>query len=229
MDAQDKELVVSYLTLRQMIGWVALLMPVAVRLGAFHFEGVHTTESISAYYYTGMRDVFVSTLVLSGALLACYRTPAFSDGVVATIAGLAAIGIGLFPMDPAYAKEILDQFPEMPKLTCYKNTGILGYHFYFVAAFFALAFYLVYFRFRAFTPKIPSRQKIMRNQVYKGCGAAMLAGFVAIGALAWLNKQASIFWPETVAVVAFSAAWLVKGRLILKDRPPTTPLEAEVA
>jgi hypothetical protein len=221
MTAQDKELVVSYLTLRQMIGWVAILMPIAVRAGAYCFENVHSTNSISAYYYTGMRDVFVSTLVLSGALLACYRTPARSDNVVAVIAGLAAIGIGLFPMDPYYAKEILERFPEVPKITCYKNTGILGYHFYFVGTFFALAFYLVYFRFSAFTPREPTRQKILRNRIYKVCGAGMLVGFVAIGVLAVLHKGASIFWPETLAVVAFSAAWLVKGRIVLKDRPTT--------
>ena len=45
----------------------------------------------------------------------------------------------------------------------------------------------------------------------------MLAAFIAIGILAFENKGASIFWPETVAVVAFAVAWLVKGQTILKD------------
>jgi hypothetical protein len=218
MTAHDKELVVSYLTLRQMIGWVAIVMPAAIRIGAFHFEHIHSTNSISAYYYTGMRDVFVSTLVLAGALIACYRTPARSDNVVAIIAGLAAIGIGLFPMSPVYAQEILDQFPSMTERLCYESHGILGYHFYFVAVFFALAFYLVYFRFSAFTPREPTREKVLRNRVYKVCGAAMLVGFVAIGVLHFLSKDASIFWPESLAVIAFSAAWLVKGQIVLKDR-----------
>jgi len=135
------------------------------------------------------------------------------------LAGLAAIGIGLFPMEPLYAQEIVERFPDVPKLTCYKNTGILGYHFYFVGTFFALAFYLVYFRFRAFTPREPTRQKIIRNRIYRICGAAMLVGMVAIGVLDLLHQDSSIFWPETLAVIAFSAAWLVKGRIVLKDRP----------
>jgi hypothetical protein len=164
-----------------------------------------------------MRDVFVSTMVLGGALLTCYRTPAWHDNVLAIIAGMSAIGIGLFPMSPTFAAEILQKYPEMGEAKCYINRGLLGFHFLFVGAFFSLTFYLVYFRFGAFTPQIPTKQKLMRNKIYKLCGAAMLAAFIAIGILALKNKGASIFWPETVAVVAFAVAWLVKGQTILKD------------
>jgi hypothetical protein len=217
MNSQQNEYVVSYLTLRQMIGWIGLLMPIAVRLGGRIFEHIHSTDSISAYYYTGMRDVFVSTLVLVGILFTCYRTPARRDNVVAIVAGIAAIGIGLFPMDPTYATEILQKYPEMAEDKCYINRGILGYHFLFVAAFFALSFYLVYFRFSAFTPALPSQQKLARNKIYKVCGLAMLVAFATIGGLAFEHRGASIFWPETLAVVAFAVAWLVKGQTILKD------------
>ncbi len=217
MTTRDQELIVSYLTLRQMIGWIGLLMPLMVRLGAILFEGIHSTNSISAYYYTGMRDVFVSTLVLTGALLACYRTPSGWDNLVAVVAGIAAIGIGLFPMNPVYADEVLRSHPDMTTAQCYVNRGILGYHFIFVAIFFALTFHLVYFRFSAFTPQDPTRQKVLRNRIYRICGIAMLTGFVAIGVLAYLHRGASIFWPETLAVIAFATAWLVKGRLVLRD------------
>ncbi len=218
MNSQSNEFVVSYLTLRQMVGWAGLLMPITVRLGALIFEGIYSTDSISAYYYTGMRDVFVSTLVLGGALLTCYRTPAWHDNVLAIVAGMSAIGLGVFPMSPAFATEILQKYPEMGEAKCYINRGLLGFHFLFVGVFFGLSSYLVYFRFSAFTPPVPTRQKVIRNKVYKVCGAAMLAAFIAIGILASTTKGASIFWPETVAVVAFAVAWLVKGQTILKDR-----------
>jgi uncharacterized membrane protein YidH (DUF202 family) len=219
MSDNNSQLVVSYLTLRQMIGWLGLLMPIAVRLGAYLFEGIHTTESISAYYYTGMRDVFVSTLILVGTLLTCYRSPAWSDGIVAIIAGLAAIGIGLFPADPQFAAEILRRYPEMSGAGCYVSRGILGYHSLFVVIFALLSFYLVYFRFNAFTPASPTKEKQKRNRIYKICGMTMLISFVIIGALVILNNGTSIFWPEAVAVISFAAAWLVKGQTILKDGP----------
>lgn len=222
MSKGESELVISYLTLRQLIGWVGLLMPITVRLGAYVFEGIHSTESISAYYYTGMRDVFVSTLVLVGILLACYRSPFGWDNVFAVLAGVAAIGIGLFPMDPVFAKEVIARYKDFNPANCYLPRGLLGYHFIFVGVFFALSFYLVYFRFSAATSPI-TKQKLQRNKVYKVCGAIMLIAFIAIGGLAWTQKEASIFWPETAAVVAFAIAWLVKGRLVLKDRPETTP------
>lgn len=217
--APDGALVVPYLTLRQAIGWAGLLMPAAVRLGAYAFQGVASTESISAYYYTGMRDVFVATLVLVGALLACYRSPDPRDGVVATVAGAAAAGVALFPTDPTFAAQILARYPETASGRCYVSRGFLGYHFLFVAAFFALSFYLVYFRFPAFGAGPPTRQKLRRNAVYRWCGLAMLGAFAAIGGLALTERGASIFWPETVAVVAFAVAWLVKGQTVLKDEP----------
>jgi hypothetical protein len=166
-----------------------------------------------------MRDVFVSTLVLVGALLSCYRTPSRSDNLIAIVAGVAAAGIGLFPMDPVYAAEVLRNHPDMTTAQCYVNRGILGYHFIFVSVFFTLSFYLVYFRFSAFTPPRATRQKLARNKIYKICGLGMLVGFVAIGLLLASHHGASIFWPETLAVVSFAAAWLVKGRLVLKDHP----------
>jgi hypothetical protein len=224
MSIQQKELVVSYLTLRQMIGWVSLLMPIAIRIGAYVFEGVHSTNTISAYYYTGMRDILVSTLVLAGAFLACYRTPSRADNIISVITGLAAMGIALFPMRPLYAKEILAQYPDTVERACYASHGILGFHIYFGACFFVLSFYLVYFRFSAFTPRMPTRQKLMRNRIYKICGMGMLASMIAIGILDRLDKDPTIFWPESIFVIAYSAAWLVKGQLVLKD-PGTRRVE----
>ena len=222
MNDLENDYVVSYLTLRQMIGWAGLLMPLVVRGGAYIFEGIHSGDSISAYYYTGMRDVFVSTLVLVGALLACYRTPSLSDNIIATISGVAAIGIALFPMDPYYGPEILEKYSQAASALCYVSHGILGAHFVFVGIFFALTFYLVYFRFSAFTPGRPTPQKLMRNRIYKVCGIVMAASFLAIAAIALLARGRSIFWPETVAVGAFAIAWLVKGQTVLKDRHPVS-------
>ena len=217
MQARDEQFYLSYMTLRQAIGWTGLLMPIVVKVGGYAFQGITTTGSISAYYYTGMRDVFVLTLVLVGALLACYRTPAKQDMWIGLVAGLAAIGIALFPTDVEFAAQVLAQYPSTADGKCYVIRGLLGYHFAFVGLFFALAFYLVYFRFSALTPSSPTRQKITRNRVYKACGILMLLAFLAIGFLAWRNHGDSIFWPEAVAVVAFAVAWLVKGQLVLKD------------
>jgi hypothetical protein len=218
MPTVDERYTLSYMTLRQAIGWLGLFMPLSVRLGGWIFEGIFSTDSISAYYYTDMRDFFVSTMVLVGVLLACYRTPEKQDTWVGLFTGLAAIGIGVFPLDPTFAPEIIRKYPDMISAKCYLNEGLLGFHFYFVVAFSLLAFYLVYFRFRALTPANLTPQKMMRNRIYKIAGLAMLAASIAILFLTFYEKGSSIFWPESIAVVAFATAWLVKGQVFMGDR-----------
>ncbi|WBS01080.1 hypothetical protein OU994_22615 [Pseudoduganella sp. SL102] len=215
----ERHYIVSYLALRNTIGWVGLLMPLAVRGGGLLLEGIRTTDSISAYYYTSMRDIFVGATVLTGALLACYRTPRLLDNIVATVAGLAAIGAALFPMDPTYAAELLARYPDLGTQAHYSNHGILGYHLLFAITFAALSFYLVFFRFGAATPP-DNLQALRRKAVYKVCGAVMLLSFGAIAFMGLALEGQSVFWPETCAVAAFGVAWLVNGQTFLKDAPP---------
>ena len=213
---KNSDLVVSYLTLRQMIGWTGLLMPFVVRIGAMGFQHLATQGSISAYYYTSMRDVFVSTLVLVGALMTCNRSAKWFDNAMSVAAGIAAIGVGLFPIDPAFAKEISDRCPCLADHRCVIH-GILGYHYVFVIVFFALITVMVTLRFPAFTPRNAEREMRIRNVIYRVCGVVMLLSFILIG-VADLREK-SFFWPESVAVFAFGVAWLVKGQTILKDKP----------
>lgn len=224
--AASRRLPVSDHALQQAVGWTSLLMPVAVRLLAFAFDQVWTTNSISAYYYTDLRDVFVGALVIGGVVLVFFKTGRELDQWLAAIAGIAAIGIAFFPMDIApgtiTSPETGDRAAETKMVDALKHGthGPIGYHFYFVAVFFLLTFYLVTFSFRVNTPAIPSAQKLRRNRVYAVCGLLMAFAFVWIGILWHVGKERSIFWPETLAVMSFATAWLVKGQLVLKDKRP---------
>src|ERR1041384_6321064 len=210
MDDQKRDFVVSYLTLRQMIGWIGLLMPLTVRILAFALEGV-SRDSIIMYYYTGMHDVFVTTLILIGILLTCYRSPALVDNVVSIIAGLSAIGMAFFPAAP-----------ESSGPTWNLLHGPAAYHVPFAIAFFALCVCMI-FRFVAFTPATPTREKIRRNWVYRICGGVMAVACVLILVLMLMRRP--IFWPEAIAIISFAITWLVKGQtFFLKD-----PKEATVA
>ena len=221
MSAQNPpnaEFVISYLTLRKAIGYLGILMPIVVRLGAYLFEGIPSTDSISAYYYTGMRDVFVGTLFANGVFLFCYRGPDTQDNVLTNIAGLSAIAIGLFPMDPVYNHIILDKFPGINNPDCYQNQGPRGFHIYAVGTFFIILSYLAIFRFTKPSQPQITKQKKSRNKVYIVCGIVMLINLGAIVFIKATSKATSIFWPETIAIVAFGIAWLTKGQAILKDK-----------
>jgi hypothetical protein len=139
------------------------------------------------------------------------------------LSGLAAIGIGLFPMEMKAG--VLGSVDDPARVQLLRDAphGPLGWHFGFVGVFFLLTFYLVTFRFRANTPLRPTRQKERRNRIYPVCGAVMALSFAWIAWLWYRDEGGSIFWPETLAVMAFSAAWLVKGQLVLKDEAGAAP------
>lgn len=218
----DNEFVISYFKLRKAIGWLGLLMPIIVRLGARVLEGIPSNESISAYYYTSMRDVFVGTLAAIGVFLFCYRGPDKQDNVLTNIAGLCAVGIGLFPTERIYHPLIVQRFANVLSPECYSNHGPLGYHIYIVAAFFLIISYLTTFRFRKQSQPYLTKQKLRRNKIYVVCGIVMFVMLIAIVAIKAINRQSSIFWPETIAIVAFGIAWLTKGQAILKDKDVIT-------
>jgi hypothetical protein len=70
-----------------------------------------------------------------------------------------------------------------------------------------------------------TRQKKQRNMIYRGCGVAITAGVIVAALFGWLSSDAfrnawhPVFWGESVAVIAFGIAWLIKGETLLTDRP----------
>jgi hypothetical protein len=238
--ADSRNILLSYSGLRISIGIIGLLMPWFVRLGGYLQEKITASGTVSAYYYTGMRDVFVGTLILVGVLLAFYRTPRKRDQYVAVFTGLAAICIGIFPMDPVFPQNIKDDYfmPEDAKLYIqdhYFPHGQLGIHNYAVTVFFGLGIYLVANSFKN-TTKYSSNeqitmteQKVKRNRIYRICAFLMLLSGVGIEVLSYLNGMKRyenlhlanyIFFPESLAISSFAFAWLVKGQLIYRDTAP---------
>ena len=65
MQAQQKSdypYVLSYLDLRRWVGTIGIALPFVLIFGKLIFEGGGLLPSISAYYYSVMRDVFVGSL-----------------------------------------------------------------------------------------------------------------------------------------------------------------------
>jgi hypothetical protein len=50
----------------------------------------------------------------------------------------------------------------------------------------------------------------------------MVLMLIAIVAIKAIGAGRSIFWPETMAILAFGIAWLTKGQAILKDKNPVS-------
>ena len=213
----NQDSIISFLLLRKALGWIAIAMPFALGFGAWFFEGIPWADSVSAYYYTSMRDVFVGTMFAIGVFLFCYRGGNRQDNILTNLAGITAGAIGLLPMDADYSKVLIERHRDLAGPNCYVPHGFLGYHFYAAATFFTIISYLVIFRFTKFEQPIITTAKLARNKVYVTCGVIMLVCLVAIAVLKLYSKDTSIVIPETAAIVAFAIAWLTKGHAILPD------------
>jgi amino acid transporter len=173
------------------------------------FESQGILDSISAYYYSVMRDVFVGSLWATAIFLICYRYK-LCDDIAGDVAGVCAIGVSLCPIAPVVgATEQQVMF------------GVL--HLLFATCFFiTLAFFAIVL-FRK-TDKKPTHRKRQRNMVYLFCGITIIACVVLSGIIVLflpanqrLQSLHPVLWLESLAIFAFGAAWLVKGETILKD------------
>lgn len=200
-------LVMSYLGLRRAVGMIGILLPFVLLVGKLLIDGPGLPGSISAYYYTGMRDVLVGLLFAQGTFLLSYRYDR-RDTLAAALAGIGVIGVALFPTQP----------PDPTPLDV-----VIGLvHVSFAGLFFLSTAYISYFLF-TLSDGHPTPRKLQRNRLYRVCGITIVACLVLQVAADNLLPRAVIdtwhpvFWLEALAVVAFGTSWLVKGETIMRD------------
>lgn len=210
----EQALVQSYLFLRKGVGIIGVALPFVLIIGKIILESPGISGSLSSYYYSVMRDVFVGSLWVIAVFLICYRYDTLDD-IASTIAGICAIGVSLLPTTPDLG-------------ATQRQTAIGLAHTSFATCFFLLLALMAIFLFRRTDQENPKRRKQQRNTVYLICGIAILACIVLAALLllvpnlpvtSWLRPLHPIFWLESVSVLAFGVAWFVKGETlgILKD------------
>jgi hypothetical protein len=208
---QNSSLVMSYLGLRKAVGLIGLTLPFVLALGKIALDGNGLETSISAYYYTVMRDVFVGALCAMGVFLMSYRGYEKIDSIAGKLAAAFAFGVALFPMSPRISATAA-------------QLAIGKVHIFSAAALFLTLGFFALFLFRKTDPtKPPTPQKIKRNLVYTVCGIGIFACIALAISLNFVPKDSELFnlqplfWLEALAVALFGVSWLVKGEAILKD------------
>ena len=206
-------LVLSYLTLRKAVGILGISLPVVLAVGGTIFCGLELQRSISSYYYSGKRNLFVGILCSIAVFLLSYRGYELQDKIASFLAGLFTLGVAFFPTTSNDTPSETQQ--------------LIGYvHLASAAAFFLTISCISLFLFTKTDPtKPPTPKKLQRNKAYKSCGWIILGAIFLIGVykiigfykLASLDNLNPVFWLESVAQLAFGASWLVKGEAILRD------------
>ncbi|MFG3705838.1 DUF998 domain-containing protein [Micromonospora sp. NPDC047670] len=199
--------------LRLGIGTVGIALPVVLTVGNALLTGdLRLLDSISSFYYTDMRDVFVGAMCAIGVFLICYRYRRLDD-VLSTIAGVLAIAVAVFPAATG----------SPPGALTPTDVTIGRVHQVAAAALFLLlaAFCIFLFPRTASTAPATGRTRV-RNGIYHACGIVIIGAItlaVASNALPDSTRDTlkPLFWCEAVAVFAFGVAWLVKGEAMFSD------------
>jgi magnesium-transporting ATPase (P-type) len=206
--------VLSYLALRKAVGGVALGLPFALAIPWWLLHDRIVENSISSYYYTGMRNLFVGSLCAISMFMLCCRGYDLEDEIAGTFSSICALGVAFFPTTP-----------DTGVTQRQYDIGIV--HYIFAALLFStLAYFcLVLFKMSA-QNKLVTPQKIQRNRVYTICGWVIVASLLLILVLHFFKVEHLIgnlgpnFCFESTALIAFGIAWLIKGETFLKDKNP---------
>ena len=213
-------IVFSYLALRKAVGVVALALPFVMAIPCWVLRGHAIELSISGYYYTGMRNLFVGSLCAIAMFMLCCRGYDWKDEVAGIFSAVCALGVAFFPTTPDFGATPGQQ-----------QIGTL--HYIFAALLFlTLAYFcLVLFKMTA-KGRVVTRKKKQRNLLYTVCGWVIIASILLIVILKLLTIRylpgglGSVFCFETTALLAFGTAWLIKGETFLKDESQE-PLKVE--
>ena len=212
----------SYITLRRLVGFFGITLPFVLPIGTWIRSGTIFESSLSAYYYTEMRDVFVGTMWAFGVFLLAYQFGTF-DNWLGNVAGVSAIIAALFPTAP-----------DLDATGWTFGAGVV--HYVFAAAFFICLAIFALFRFRQRRWNEPPKKD--RTAVYLFCGWTIVVCLVLsvvkflldINGLdsGWLGGI-SLFWLESVAIVAFGVSWFVTGTELFPREDAPAPHAEEQA
>lgn len=209
----------TFITQQRVISALGLFLPVFL-VGWSVIQGTGIRGSLSEYYYTPVRDVFVGTLFALAMFLWSYRgyhpeqPERRADRVVAKIAAVAALLTALAPLRPR-------QEGQCTLLQCVLGDMPTEWIHHSSAAIFLLAlatFCLVLFPMTAI-----SRPGMTRRLVIYGiCGTTIVVALLLM--VLWtflpdeiyfaLGRYKPILILETMALFAFSIAWWLRSRSV---------------
>jgi len=201
----QKNILATYFTMRGGLVLFSIAFPL-VLLGyslSFH-EWTLTEKSISAYYGAdsgALRNYFVATLCVIGALLAVYKGFSLLENILLKVAGVSVALVAFFPCH------------------CWSDhkgvNGFFPYAHNAVAIIFFAAMVLVV-EFCAFDTITLLKSKALRDRFrwayhFIAVSLVVAAGGSMIVTYVWNLAAKSIFVPEMLAVEMFAVFWLVKS------------------
>ena len=242
--------VIHLKTLREAIGFIAVGLPFALAIGenirdwllpnAASTNRALIEGSISAYFHTGMREVFVGSLCAIAVFLVCYKGYQRRDNLAANIAGVCALLVAVFPTREQPREAGDTGVPVIDSATLFSSANapdpayVSWVHFTSAVIFFATLAYMSLFLFTISTKPSQTPEKLRRNKVYRFCGITILVCIIVIAIGKFflsdaVSRTSYVFVFESIAVITFGFSWLTKAEVFLGDPPPDLSESAQIA
>ena len=175
---------------RLVLGIFGMILPIILVVG----NGNKILFALSDYYYTNVGIIFVIFFVIFGLMLILYRGfPESNDDLASTIAGIAAIGIAIFPTTSDHIA----------------GRNLIGWVHSISTLIFVLSLaYMALFLF----PINPNGK--WKKVIYVISGILMLIAVVGILGVEFQVFQPfsnPTFWYELIAIESFGVSWFLKG------------------
>ncbi|MFI5299337.1 MAG: hypothetical protein ACHREM_14680 [Polyangiales bacterium] len=241
MVEREEPAVISFNTMRVLIGVIALLLPVLTTVGYRLTGGPQGVwlGSISEYYYSTMRDVFVGGLSMIALFLVAYRGYNNLEDRLFNCAAALAVAIAWFPMSPDLRSDAVRpltscSYDVTSPSPCFDSGSFdlqFGHramlvHFdafrriHEISAglmFVFLGVVSLFFFTKSKDPKDRlTSPKRKRNLIFRVCGV-IIWGSLALHTLTLLP----LLLTEWICLWAFGVSWLVKGASPWEARPST--------
>jgi hypothetical protein len=203
--------------IRNFAGFLGMVLPWIALVGAAIYAKAQPTKipddfwetlSISATYY--LTPALAGVLTTAAVVLICYKGYDRRDELVTTISGIFGLMIVIFPCDCSAANSNVVGFFQLP----INVSNVI--HTASAVIFFLLLAINSLFLFTL--GESDTKQKRIRNIIYKVCGIGMFSTLFLLILLP--NFTAKIFIVEAILLTFFGVSWLVKGQIfgLFKDK-----------
>jgi hypothetical protein len=223
----------SYLIMRAIVGALGVALPFLLVLGdGMVFDGEPFVRgSLSSYYYSSARDVFVGTLCATAVFLITYKVVTKSlDNTLSMLAGVAVLLVAIFPTGRPNKDVALTPLQDRLGESVVQAVHF-GAAFVFITA---LAVICWFFGVRegGRQARPGKRSPVFWRNFHWTC-AGVIAGslvFVGLAAVAG-GPEKALLVGEAVSVWAFGVSWLAKGLELdyLRTRAPAPSQTIEQA
>jgi hypothetical protein len=212
-DRETARYVRSFLIMRIVVGVLGVLLPLSLVLIGRWLDGKPWfRDSLSAYYYSGARELFVGVLSAIGVFLFTYKVTEHSlDNTLTFVAAAAVVFVVLFPTGPP--AQVTGLTPLQEELG---ESRVQTIHFG-AALLFIVSLAVISFLYGVREGRRPARQGKRRPLFWRWyhwvCALFILGALAGVGLdmLTERGPSESVLIGELVAVWAFGASWLMKG------------------